>query len=235
MKTTFIPSHAPVIVQMEQYIQRWQETADGKALFLRCYMMMTSNMLLAVEQEEFNDPVWVNRLLHRFADYYYIGLEAYEQQPDASPLVWQQAHQAAHNPRISAVQKMLLGVNAHINYDLVLTLVDLLQDEWAGHSPDHRARRYADHCHVNDVIGRTIDAVQDDVLQPAMPIMGLIDRLMGRLDERLLSRLITRWREQVWQDAIRLLEAEDQAVRAELLQQIATTAVATGRLISGRG
>ncbi len=40
---------------------------------------------------------------------------------------------------------------------------------------------YTDHCHVNDVIGGTIDAVQDQVIEPAMPVMDIsIDQVWFR-------------------------------------------------------
>lgn len=57
--------------------------------------------------------------------------------------MWQVAHNAAKDPNISAMQKLLLGVNAHINYDLVLTLVDMLEGEWDCHTKDMRNGRYA--------------------------------------------------------------------------------------------
>ena len=96
------PSHPSVIAHMQQTIQQWETAADDKALFLRCYMLMTSNMLAAIEQQEFTDPIWVNRLLHRFADYYFVALQAYESQPVSAPRVWQLAFDAAGDPHVSA-------------------------------------------------------------------------------------------------------------------------------------
>jgi len=85
-------------------------------------------------------------------------------------------------------------------------LVDLLEAEWSNLSNEQRTARYADYCHVNEVLARTVDRVQDQVLEPAMPGMNLIDVLMGPLDELVVSRLITGWRETVWQSACRLLD-----------------------------
>lgn len=228
------PSHPPVIAHMQQTIQQWEAAADDKALFLRCYMLMTSNMLAAIDGQEFNDPIWVDRLLHRFADYYFVALHAYENQPVSAPMVWQLAHNAAGDPHVSAIQKMLLGVSAHINYDLVLTLVDLLQPEWENLAAQERIGRYTDHCRVNEVIARTIDAVQDEVLEPAMPLMDMMDKLLGPLDELLLSRLITRWREEVWQNAAGLLETRDPQEQADLLRQIEQAALTTSGFICSK-
>jgi len=230
-ENTPLLSNTPVIVQMQSRIRQWKETADDKALFLSCYMMMTSNMLAASNQQEFSDPGWVSKLLHRFADYYFVALQAYEHSPASAPRVWQLAHNAAADPAMAAIRKLLLGVNAHINYDLVLTLVDLLRPEWATLSASQRADRYADHCRVNDVIGRTIDAVQDQVLEPAMPVMDIIDKLLGPIDELLLSRLIAHWRETVWLNATRLLAVEDAQEQAQLVSKIEQEALRIGDFI----
>jgi hypothetical protein len=219
------------ISHMQTQTEQWQETADDKVLFLRCYQMMTSNVLIAVDDHEFNDPLWVSTLLNRFADYYFVALHAYEDDPTSAPTVWQVAHNAARDPKISAMQKLLLGVNAHINYDLVLTLVDMLDGEWDGHTEDMRNGRYADHCHINDIIGETIDAVQDDVLEPAMPIMDVIDKLLGPLDERIIVHLISQWREKVWHNAARLLEMGDTQEKGRFIKQVEDDALKTGRLI----
>jgi hypothetical protein len=216
---------------MRSLIGQWEERADPRAVFLSCYWMMTSNMLAAIEQKEFNDPAWVDRLLHRFADYYFVALDAYELNPASAPPVWQLAHNITSAPNSSALQKILLGVNAHINYDLVLTLVDLLQSEWDGLSEEQRLIRYADHCRVNHVIGSTIDAVQDQILEPAMPVMDLIDRLLGSLDEMLISRLITQWREQVWQNAVHLLQTNAEDERLRIIAQFEEEALKIGEVI----
>jgi hypothetical protein len=106
--------NAPVVARMDKLVQQWEANADRRAIFLKCYMMMTRNTLLAIERHEFNDPEWVERLLHRFADYYFVALEAYEQNPSATPLVWQLTHNATRRKRVSPLQHLLLGVNAHI-------------------------------------------------------------------------------------------------------------------------
>src|SRR5512139_2644836 len=173
---------------METLIKQWEDQSDQRALFLKCYLMMTHNMVSAIDRHEFKDSLWVDQLLSRFAGYYFIALDAYERDPSTSPPIWQLAHSSTQSVDTMAIQVLMLGVNAHINYDLVKTLVELLQPEWAGLSEIQRAERYADHCYVNEVIANTIDAVQDTILEPAMPSMDIVDKVMGPFDELLLSR-----------------------------------------------
>ena len=226
-----MPSEAAIVDRMQSLISQWETASNPQAVFLRCYQMMTSNMLAAIDQGEFQDPVWVSQLLHHFAHYYFVALEAYEQDPVAPPLVWQVAHDKTRDLQALPLQNLLLGINAHINYDLVFTLVDLLEAEWSNLSAEQRTVRYADYCHVNEVLSRTVDSVQDQVLEPAMPGMSLLDLLMGPLDELLVSRLITAWRETVWQSACRLLDTLADDERASLQWQVEEDAFQVARLV----
>lgn len=218
----------PVITRMRQRVDGWNAQSDARGLFLHCYMMMTGNMLSAIKDAQFNDSVWVDRMLHRFADYYFDALDVYEHEKSEAPIVWQVAHDAAVCDDVSPLEKLLLGVNAHINYDLVLTLVDMLSPEWESIDDTARRRRYEDHRRVNEVIGQTVDAVQDELLEPAMPSLRFVDTLLGPVDEFLISALITRWREGVWENATRVLcccsAAEEEAVRRDVEQETLRTA-----------
>jgi hypothetical protein len=68
-------------------------------------------------------------LLHRFADYYFDVPDAYEQDRSATPAVWLLARDAAGKSDTMVLQNLLLGINARINHDLVLTLVHALDPE----------------------------------------------------------------------------------------------------------
>lgn len=217
--------------RMQRRIQQWESTADAKATFLRCYFMMTKNMLNAIQQDDFLDSAWVTSLLDCFAGYYFSALDQYEFYPAAAPLVWRLAHDASRDPAVTALQNLLLGVNAHINYDLAFAVADVLHTEWQGLTGDQRTRRYQDYCHVNAVIGQTIDAVQDQILSPAMPLMGFIDKLFGSLDEILISRLITEWREKVWLNATHLLETTSSEEQTHLRHHIEKEALELDELL----
>lgn len=211
----------PVIDRMESLAQQWEQRSDRRCFFLRCYALMTGNMLKAIEQGQFHDPRWVGQLLRHFADYYFLALEAYECRAVETPLVWRMAHDAALAQDTQVVQDLLLGINAHINYDLVLTLVDMLEPEWAQLSPEQRRQRYEDHCHVNTIIAATIDSVQDQVITPDSRWLGAVDWALGSVDEHLAARLIRRWREEVWQQAMQMLATSDSEERVDLRRLLA--------------
>ena len=193
--------------------------------------MMSANMVQALQQRQFHDSEWVHSLLHRFADYYFVALDAYESDPQRAPLVWQVAHNATQKSNVWAIQTLLLGVNAHINYDLVLALVDVLKPEWSSLDESQRDQRHDDHDRVNTIIAATIDDVQDDILEPAMPFMEFIDDVFGRLDERLISNLISHWRDNVWDHATQILRLEGTAGRQEVIANVERDALKIGRMI----
>jgi len=205
---------------MQSLVQELEKVSDRRAIFLDCYVRMTQNMFEAIEAGEFNDSGWVHTLLHRFADYYFEALTAYELDSPTTPAVWRLVHRAAGQAKTRVLQNLLLGINAHINYDLVLTLVEMLEPEWRKLATHQREERYADHCHVNDIIRRTIDTVQDDVVEHYSPALDVVDKMLGPIDEWLISRLIADWRDQVWDEAIHLIETTDPDERQRLREQI---------------
>lgn len=219
---------------MQVQAAQWEADRDLRCVFLSCYALMTQNMLHALAAGRFNDRRWVDRLLHRFAAYYFDALELYDAHSAATPAVWQQAHDAACGREASSPQLLLAGVNAHINYDLVLTLHDLLAPEWPGLTEAQRRQRYADHCLVNTVIAETIDAVQDDVIERHDPWLDLVDKGLGRLDEWLTARLIARWRHTVWQQAVRLVMIEEAAACDTFCARVEADALQRGARILGR-
>lgn len=223
------PLHAHMLASLAEM----QARNDRKAIFLDCYQRMTRNMLASIDAGHFEDPVWVDALLRRFADYYFQGLNAFLSDKGSSPAVWQVAHGAAGLDKTGPLQLLLLGVNAHINYDLVLTLLDQLHCEWEFSSKQDRELRQRDHRRVNDIIAATIDEVQDEVLAAESPDLALIDRLMGRLDEWLIGKLISGWRDNVWDAAVAVLEESGEEGRKKILAEVEQNALRIARVMSG--
>lgn len=213
-----------VLDRMEVKIREWEGNNDPRSIFLSCYRMMTGNMLKGIEEGRFHDRDWVTTLLHRFADYYFDALVCYDCGEEEMPAAWRYAHDVARRKDLHVLQNLLLGINAHINYDLVLTIYDLLAPEWEQLTEEQRRHRFLDHCTVNEIIAETIDRVQDEVVERHDPAMDWIDRAFGRLDEKLLSLLITHWRGDVWEQAIELLhcpcEEDVEACRRELEKEV---------------
>ena len=215
----------PVLTQMRAIAGQWEAAADQRSIFLTCYAMMTTNMLAGVARHEFDDPDWVDHMVQLFAGYYFDALAAYDSDPAIAPQVWRLAHDTCREEDVWVIQKLLLGINAHINYDLVLTLDEMLGPEWAELPDERRAIRLRDYQKVNDIIARTVDAVQDEVLAKTSPIMRYVDLVLGPGDEFLLSRLLLRWRDRVWLYGVRLVEAESLEQRETVIREMEAAAL----------
>jgi hypothetical protein len=221
-----MPEEQPVLTRMTALVDQWEATHDRRAIFLGCYRLMTRNMLDAIEAGRFHDGEWVSRLLERFTTYYFTALERFEQD-GLTPPTWKLAFDATRDENVTTLQHLLLGVNAHINFDLVFSLYDLLQPEWIELTPEQREARHADHEMVNRIIGETTDAVQDQVIELFSPWTEFLDKMLGPVDEWLTSHLISHWREEVWENAVRYLEAATEE-REALRQQIEHQAMRLG-------
>ncbi len=223
-----MPEEQLVLARMTALVDQWEAAQDRRAIFLGCYRLMTRNMLDAIEADRFHDAAWVSDLLHCFSDYYFHALDLYEQASQATPQVWKLAHDATRDAEVTTLQHLLLGVNAHINFDLVFALYDQLAPEWDSLSAEQRAQRHADHEMVNRIIGETVDAVQDQVIDRHAPWFKVIDVLLGPTDEWLTSHLISHWREEVWEHTMHYLELTTLEERAALRQHIEQHAVLFG-------
>lgn len=217
---------------MTDRVQAWEAAQDRRSIFLACYATMTGNMLDALEAGRFGDTAWVARLLQRFAEYYFDALACYERRLESEvPPVWLLAHEAALRDDAMTVQHLLVGVNAHINYDLVFAVAELLSPEWTTLPDEQRAKRRADYDLVNAIISESIDRVQDAVLEVRSPWLDVVDKILGPVDEWLISDLITRWRDEVWRQAVRYVEVSDPDAREALRRAVEGEALRTGRAI----
>jgi Family of unknown function (DUF5995) len=80
-------------------------------------------------QGGFVDADWTERWDVVFADMYLDALEAWNATGDA-PGPWAIAFGAANDtPRVPPLRHLLLGMNAHINYDLPQSLIEVISDD----------------------------------------------------------------------------------------------------------
>lgn len=224
-----------LLASMGTQIAAWESVGDQRAVFLACYLRMTDNMILGVSNGRFRDPTWIADLIHNFAGYYFTALEAYDCAAVDLPVVWQYAFDLAKDPKTPVITHLLLGINAHINYDLVHVLADMLEPEWSDLSPAGRRLRFDDHAMVNVVIGETIDRVQDEVVAPYARLMQFVDLAAGPLDEWCTARLIRNWRADVWSQAITIVNTPDLPTRLTLRRETDAIALSRVRLMLDGG
>jgi hypothetical protein len=176
----------------------FRERGDRRGAFLCVYARVTGAVGAAIDEGAFADPDWVTDYLVTFADLYREALLAYETGDlVALPDPWQVAFETAARGDALVVQDVVLGINAHVNYDLALAL------HRVGVGPDRRAR-YADHCAVNAVLRSLVDEVQDRIAANYAPGVADLDESFGRLDEALSMVSLAEGRDSAWRSAVAL-------------------------------
>ena len=176
----------------------FRERGDRRGAFLCVYARVTEAVGSAIDDGEFADPKWVTDYLVTFADLYREALLAYETGDlVALPDPWQVAFETAARGDALVVQDVVLGINAHVNYDLALAL------HRVGVGPDRRAR-YADHCAVNAVLRSLVDEVQDRIAEYYAPGVAALDESLGRFDEGVSMFSLAEGRDSAWRSAVAL-------------------------------
>jgi hypothetical protein len=180
--------------------RRLRERGDRRAVFLTIYTRMTERIEARIDRGGFRDPAWMRAYTTAFANYYRRAFLAFERgETGAVPDPWLVAFGTALRGDALVVQDALLGINAHINYDLALTLRDV------GIDPDRAAKR-ADHRAVDEVLARLVDVQQTVLADVYAAGIDDIDEGLGRFDERLSLLGLAEGRAQAWRVAVVLTD-----------------------------
>ena len=154
---------------MTTLVDQWEAAHDRRAIFLGCYRLMTRNMLDAIEAGRFHDDVWVSNLLHRFCRLLLSALDLYEQASQATPPVWKLAFDATRDEDVRRCSICCWASTRTSISIWFLALRSTRSRNGPTLRPEQRAQRHADHELVNRIIGETVDAVQDQVIDRHAP------------------------------------------------------------------
>ena len=187
----------------------YHDVHDRRAIFLRLYYMMTLEVYAAIhgcreykDRTIFMDPDWIYRLSGKFSSLYFQSLVA----PDGDR-AWQIAHSVAKQPGSSVIQNALLGINAHINFDLPRAIAANLDPTELPNYEIMQKRKF-DHDQVNNLLVRTVNPVQRVLAKNYEPGIAVVDKVLGGYDERACGVLLRTYRERVWWNALSFAAAK---------------------------
>jgi len=189
-------------------------------VFAALYREVTRAVAAGIETGRFEDGPRMSRFDAAFANRYFAALRRFRS--GASPAKsWRVAFEAAGDAELTALQQILLGVNAHINLDLGFSVVEAGLDPLAFRS---------DFDAINDILADVLTRAQA-VLNTFSPAMASIDRLLGDVDETLGLFIVGRARDQAWRTAV-LVEAVAADARATLETVLDRATAHLGRRIA---
>ncbi len=208
---------------------RLRATGDRRAVFLTVYARMTRDVRHQLGTGAFENPGWMRTYTVTFAEYYRRAFLAFERgRVEAVPDPWLLAFGTALGGDALIMQDAILGINAHINYDLALTV----RDVGIG---SHRASKYGDHREINDVLAGLVDKQQQALANAYAAGIRDVDAVLGPFDESFAGISLTQAREQAWRVAVVLSDFSLSMVEAAARWLLRTTAVGGAALVLSPG
>ena len=216
-----------LVARMEKVLAELETTGDPGRFFLGTYLRTTRAVGVALDAGLFEDPDWVTRWDVDFAEIYLDALEAHRTDPAGVPGPWRLAFGAA--PGLPPEAHVLLGMNAHINYDLPQSLVRMIPPEDFV-SPSLLARRERDHARIDGVLAARVGA-EDIALQRAGGRRTRLDRILAPANRRASRLFLRESRRKVWANttvlhAARTVGPAAYAVRLGDLEAVSAARVA---------
>ncbi len=188
---------APVSsVEQVMALMRGLDTAlpdnDGVKWFNHLYLRVTE----AVARElaagpAYHDPAFIARLDVVFANLYFQAIVSAQQGNSQAPPAWRPLFES-RGERRARIQHALAGMNAHINRDLPLALVQTWRERGGPHDADPRRE---DFDRVNGLLQRVENEIKSEY---AIGLVGLADVAAGSLDDVVAMWSVARARDAAW-------------------------------------
>ena len=159
-------------------------------VFARAYHRFTLAICAYLQSGAFEDPAWIADFDVRFARRYRFGLE----NPTSCGAPWRIAFAAADNPSPRAIRHLMLGINAHMSYDLVEVLLE-------PGVVDGKTERRRDFLAVNGVIAKAVPSIDRLIEDHYGEHLRAMDMLSLNASELLTEDTFADWRGRSWDDA----------------------------------
>jgi hypothetical protein len=219
-------SIAALVDRMGELLAPLEADRDPARFFLGVYLRTTVAVGAAIDTGTFEDPAWVEEWDVDFADLYLDALTAHRRDPASPPRPWRLAFGA--RPDLPPEAHVLLGVNAHINYDLPQSLVRVIPPAGFG-TPATLAMRGRDHARIDRVLASRV-AAEDGELHRAGGRRTRLDRVLAPVNRTASQVLLRESRRRVWANAARLDAARRRGPEAYARRVADLEAVAAARV-----
>lgn len=197
---------------------------DHRAVFANTYLLLTQEIKRTVKRNPrfYTDNSWLIYQDVTFANFYFALYKRDAQLPEA----WQIAFDTAASGDQNAAQDMLLGINAHVQRDMPYVVASV-----GIRKPDGSSRK-RDHDIGNKILAAGYERIVRDAERRYDPFIGVSNSSATPLDDFAGLELVKGWREGVWRNAERLLNARTQQERDLVDQSIEQNAANWARMIA---
>ena len=217
-----------LVRRMEGLLEPLEARGDPARFFLATYLRTTRAVAEELERGGFRDPAWVERWDVAFAGLYLDAVDD-TQAGRRPPEPWAVAFGAGARDDLAPLRHVLLGMNAHINYDLAQSLLAVIPSRDFD-DPGLLADRRADHEHIDQVLVARVGA-EDTELEALSGPRSRSDRLLQPLNRLATKRFLRESRAKVWAntrllDTARRTSPAAYTTRLAQLEQLAAARVA---------
>jgi len=205
---------------------------DRGGYFAALYALMTARVCQGIASGRFREPERLEALTCHFAGRYLDALERYRS-GGTPPESWRIAFEAGSRWRPIILQHLMLGMNAHINFDLGISAAQISEQS----SLDDVEQDFNE---INTILAELLHEVQAR-LGSVSPWMRILDVVGGRKDEIIVNFSMRHARNAAWsvaQGYVPLDHSGRTAAEADLDRRVAgfaTFVLKPGRLISTAG
>jgi hypothetical protein len=183
---------ADVFGVMEQ-IDNLLPSSDGLKWFNLLYLRVTQHVHDSPPAGGWKDSTWLTRLDVVFAQFYFNAILNWLSNPANVPSSWQALFEARFRADVERIQFALAGMNAHINHDLALAL--LQTDTELNLVPSKTSPEHDDFERVNGLL----EAVLPQALQfLASGILGELAQDTGKIGSLLAIWNVRAARDLAW-------------------------------------
>jgi len=186
-----------VIAELDDIIQESKDKSSTMGYFAALYRTVTKKVKEGIAEKFFDDGPRMERLDVIFATRY---IDAYRNFQKGEPISasWKVAFDAASNNRLIVLQHLLLGMNAHINLDLGIAAVEVMDGKPMKGLKD-------DFDKINTILSELVSNVQNDLAE-IWPTLKWILKLTGRVDDFLVDFSMELARKGAWKFATELAD-----------------------------
>ncbi|MBC8029594.1 MAG: hypothetical protein H7Z16_05740 [Pyrinomonadaceae bacterium] len=190
-----MPSQSPpqtideILEQLDQIIFTCRQESSRLGFFATLYRNVTIKVKEGIAAGAFDDGPRMERLDVAFANRYLAALESFRRD-DPLSVCWRVAFQTAGNYWPLILQHLLIGMNAHINFDLGIAAATIAP------GPELPALR-GDFDRINNILGGMILKVRSNV-EELSPWIRFLDRLAPTTEDRIINFSLNKARASAW-------------------------------------
>jgi len=222
MERNMAQSIDSIIERLGTVVAETRASQSPLGYFAALYRRVTIAVNEAIERGQFEDNGRMEALDVHFAGRYLTALEQFRNgQPTTES--WQAAFEQTDNRKFIVLQHLLLGMNAHISLDLGISAAAVAD-------PADPMSLKNDFYAINRILSSMIDDTQERLTRVFGPL-GILDHLLGSVDEGFSMFSIEYARDKAWTQALELMAGGSGRRKTLIAERDRRVAEFSGKLV----